>query len=297
MLAGGRTSCPDAARPLNDRRLWKSCLATNSTRSSKRRIRSAGSRWPGRCLLTPSLERSGSGCQLCPDRFAAHEPMGIAPRYDLVWLTPPGPGGGGGGGGAGGGQTKVVTPVHQVVRERLTVPTASESKLVETTKEPPPIEPLTIPATPLEIAPPVLNPTPSTETSPHPGFRGGGNGTSSWKRRRTVPGRVRAPAAEPVVVRTGQEAVCRFRSSFATPNQTTPRTRCVRRSRVWWFLECVVLPDGTIGNITIIKSLDKMFGLDQEAVKAARQWRFLPGRRLGQPVPVFVTLELVFTLR
>ena len=42
-------------------------------------------------------------------------------------------------------------------------------------------------------------------------------------------------------------------------------------------LECVVLPDGTIGNITIIKSLDKVFGLDQEAVKAARQWRFLPG--------------------
>ena len=62
-------------------------------------------------------------------------------------------------------------------------------------------------------------------------------------------------------------------------------------------LECVVLPDGTIGNITIVKSLDKVFGLDQEAVKAARQWRFLPGRRLGQPVPVFVTLEVVFTLR
>ena len=51
------------------------------------------------------------------------------------------------------------------------------------------------------------------------------------------------------------------------------------------------------GVIKVIKSLDKVFGLDHEAVKAARQWRFLPGRRLGQPVPVFVTLELMFTLR
>ena len=62
-------------------------------------------------------------------------------------------------------------------------------------------------------------------------------------------------------------------------------------------LECVVRPDGSVGDIQIVRSLDPTFGLDQEAVKAARQWRFRPGMRLGEPVPVLVTIELTFTLR
>jgi len=28
-----------------------------------------------------------------------------------------------------------------------------------------------------------------------------------------------------------------------------------------------------------------------------RTWRFVPGKRFGQPVPVIVTIELTFTLR
>jgi TonB family protein len=62
-------------------------------------------------------------------------------------------------------------------------------------------------------------------------------------------------------------------------------------------LECVVLPDGTVGSVTVKKSLDKTFGLDEEAIKAAKQWRFAPGTRLGEPVPVLVTIELSFALR
>ena len=63
------------------------------------------------------------------------------------------------------------------------------------------------------------------------------------------------------------------------------------------YLECIVLPDGSVGDIQVVKSLDTTFGLDQEAVRAAKQWRFVPGTRLGQPVPVIVTFELTFTLR
>ena len=37
--------------------------------------------------------------------------------------------------------------------------------------------------------------------------------------------------------------------------------------------------------------------LDDQALKAANKWRFLPGRRLGETVPVLVTIELTFTLR
>ena len=62
-------------------------------------------------------------------------------------------------------------------------------------------------------------------------------------------------------------------------------------------LECVVQPDGSVGNIKVVRSLDPTFGLDQEAVKAARQWQFAPGTRFGQPVPVLVTIEIAFTLR
>jgi TonB family protein len=47
----------------------------------------------------------------------------------------------------------------------------------------------------------------------------------------------------------------------------------------------------------VVRSLDPTFGLDQEAIKAARQWRFAPGTRMGQPVSVQITIELTFTLR
>ena len=62
-------------------------------------------------------------------------------------------------------------------------------------------------------------------------------------------------------------------------------------------LECVVLADGTVGRVDVVKSLDPTFGLDLEAVRAAKQWRFRPGTRFGEPVAVLVTIELTFTLR
>ena len=67
--------------------------------------------------------------------------------------------------------------------------------------------------------------------------------------------------------------------------------------RITVLLECVVLPDGTVGPVEVVRSLDSSFGLDQEAVRAAKQWRFRPGTRFGEPVSVLVTIELTFTLR
>jgi hypothetical protein len=40
-----------------------------------------------------------------------------------------------------------------------------------------------------------------------------------------------------------------------------------------------------------------VYGLDQQAVASAREWRFRPGTRLGEPVPVQVTLEIAFSIR
>ena len=63
------------------------------------------------------------------------------------------------------------------------------------------------------------------------------------------------------------------------------------------YLEMVVLPDGTVGDVRITRSLDPVFGLDEEAVKAARQWLFEPGTRFGEPVAILVNLALDFNLR
>jgi protein TonB len=62
-------------------------------------------------------------------------------------------------------------------------------------------------------------------------------------------------------------------------------------------LEAVVLADGTVGDVRVTRSLDATFGLDQNAINAVRRWRFLPGTRLGTPLPVIVSIELTFTLR
>lgn len=62
-------------------------------------------------------------------------------------------------------------------------------------------------------------------------------------------------------------------------------------------MEVVVLEDGTVGNVQVIRSLDSRHGLDEQAVKAMKQWRFDPGRKDGKAVPVLVNVEMTFTLK
>jgi TonB family protein len=58
----------------------------------------------------------------------------------------------------------------------------------------------------------------------------------------------------------------------------------------------VVRADGTVGDTNVTQSLDTKFGLDAEAVKAAKQWRFRPAMKSGKPVAVLVTIEIAFSL-
>lgn len=64
---------------------------------------------------------------------------------------------------------------------------------------------------------------------------------------------------------------------------------------VWLLI--VVTEKGDVGEVVVSKSLDKEYGLDEAAIKAARQWQFEPGKKDGKAVPVEVTLELTFTLK
>jgi TonB family protein len=61
-------------------------------------------------------------------------------------------------------------------------------------------------------------------------------------------------------------------------------------------LECVVGVDGTVSDVRILRSLDPVYGLDSESMKAAKQWTFEPGTKDGKPVPVLITLELAFRI-
>jgi TonB family protein len=62
-------------------------------------------------------------------------------------------------------------------------------------------------------------------------------------------------------------------------------------------LQCVVRRDGLCSDVTVIRSLDKTFGLDDEAVRAIREWRFQPGLHDGTPVAIRIKFDLRFALR
>jgi TonB family protein len=59
-------------------------------------------------------------------------------------------------------------------------------------------------------------------------------------------------------------------------------------------LRVIIGTDGKAHNINVQRSLG--MGLDEKAVEAVRQWRFDPGHKDGQPVPVEVSFEVSFRL-
>jgi TonB family protein len=62
-------------------------------------------------------------------------------------------------------------------------------------------------------------------------------------------------------------------------------------------LSVVVEDDGTVGSVTVTRSLDQKYGLDEQAVSAMKQWQFRPGTKDGKPVAVRVDVEMTFTLK
>jgi protein TonB len=76
-------------------------------------------------------------------------------------------------------------------------------------------------------------------------------------------------------------------------------TEAAKRERIQGVvvMDVVVLADGAVGNVNITRSLDTQYGLDDEAVKAVKQWRFHPGTKDGKAVPVQVEIEMSFKLK
>ena len=62
-------------------------------------------------------------------------------------------------------------------------------------------------------------------------------------------------------------------------------------------LQAVVLESGLVGDVEVVDSLDTVYGLDDQAIKAIRQWQFEPGTKDGKPVAVQVEVEFTFKLK
>ena len=200
---------------------------------------------------------------------------------ELIWLVDPGVGGGGGGG------NKVPEPPKKA---ELPVPKKPEPK-PEIDEEPP--EQTRIPAKTLPtvaaFVPGVLESIQVSASTGPGGGAGGGAGEGSG----LGPGSRGGIGGGPYRPGNGVENPQLL--SQVRPRYTAEAMRAKVQGVV--LLECVVQSTGVVGTCEVVRSLDSNFGLDQEALKAARQWRFRPGTRFGEPVDVFVSIELTFTLR
>jgi protein TonB len=220
----------------------------------------------------------------------------------LVFIPQEGPGGGGGGGG--NKNPEPPKKAELVGKEKITVPVVKppEPVVIDTKPEPPPEPMLNIPAKTMAMdtttTPGVLESTQPSAVSLGTGTGGGGGtgtgtGVGPGQGSGLGPGWGGNMGGGPYRPGNGVQLPRVIRE--VKPQYTADAMRAKVQGIV--LLECVVLPDGSVGQVEIVRSLDPTFGLDQEAIRAAKQWRFTPGTRFGEPVPVLVTIELTFTLR
>jgi protein TonB len=224
------------------------------------------------------------GARLVPEK--AYETLTERLPPDIVWIAQPGPGGG------GGGNPNPEPPKPAETVEPIAVPAVK------------PPDPTPVPVVPL-VEPPTMLPTETlTATlenaigamappSVSPGGRGAGDGAGPGKGDGVGPGSDRGAGGDVYRPGNGVESptlIRQVRPAY-TPDAVLARVQGTVG------LDCVVQPDGTVGPCEIAQPIRPAYGLDAEAIKAARQWRFRPGTRLGEPVPVLVRIELIFSLR
>jgi periplasmic protein TonB len=240
----------------------------------------------------------------------------------LVFLATPGPGGGGGGGGLREprpaprarlkGETRLKSPVTVTPRPVRPEP----AKRVETPPPPVPVpapKPDPPPPVPPAPTPPVVAPVVSSPadtedragvaTEPQASAPSQGQGTGGGSGTGNGTGMGEGNGAG-----IGDGSIAGFGGGPYRPGSgITPPTLQREVKPVYTddgrrrgiqgdvVMEVVVRADGTIGAVKILQGLGA--GLDQRAVDAVRQWKFLPARRQGTPVDVLVEIAVEFRLR
>lgn len=224
----------------------------------------------------------------------------------MVWLDATGPGGGGGGGG--NRMKDPPRPTEMPGRDATTIPAAKPRVLDSSnlpTREPNAVLPLLIPVASLASATDALPqagaigapPSPTLSHGPGDGNGAGtGHGPGDGSGRGPGLGDGRDGGFGGDVYRPGNDVTMPIEIRKGIPRYTTEAMRARIQGSI--LVECVVQPEGACTNIRVKRSaFSPAFGLDDEAIKAAADWRFRPGTRRGQAVPVIVTMEIAFALR
>jgi len=216
--------------------------------------------------------------------------------YDLVWLTESGPGGGGGGGG--NRRPEFPRRAEMPGKDQTTLPVSKsdESLGIEN-----PLQQLDIPsksfAAAIESVPGVIEGLPGLAISLGSGRDEGagighGAGIGPGNGPGLGPGQDGGTGED--VYRPGHGVTAPIVRHRETPQYTRDAVSARIQGSV--IVDCIVQVSGICSDIRVVRSLDRMFGLDAEAIRAARLWRFLPGTRMGRPVPVLVTIEIAFSI-
>jgi len=223
--------------------------------------------------------------QLLPDRFYEAVLPQRLPK-ELVFLVDPGPGGGGGGGNK---RPEPPPPAQLKGPDQITVPTLTppEQQFEPVNIEQPP-QPAAISAQPMAGATQIAIGAP-LGTGPIGSSRGPGDDGVGTEKGPNRPGTGVGPYLP------GNGVLPPRLRLKVDPQYSADAMRAKIQGMV--VVSAVVLPDGTVTDVRVIRSLDRSFGLDMKAIEAARQWRFFPGTRQGEPVPVLVNIELEFNLR
>lgn len=223
------------------------------------------------------------------------DPVRATPMPDLTWIQVAGPGGGGG----GGGNRMPEPPRKAEIVPRKPQAVVPPPKPRPEVTPPKPTPQMNIPAVTAEVElPGAMAQLPQTTIAQGTGTGGGGGtgtGTGVGGGAGSGYGDGSGGGTGGGVYREGNGVTGPRLIREVKPGYTSEAMRARVQGSVR--LDAVVLPDGSVGNVEITRSLDSTFGLDKEAIKAVKQWRFEPGRRLGQPVAVLVDIELTFTLR
>ena len=207
-------------------------------------------------------------------REAVAVTLARSPR--MIWIPDPRPAARG-----GGGRPQAARPA---VSE---TPTVHVLQPIPVIVEPPTLIPETV-SQPIAEAAPVIADAAVDAGAPRAGAGDGKNPGSGF-------GRDSGPGSGGEVYGIGNGVSAPIPLRRPPPAYTVDAMRARLQGVV--VLNCVVRPDGRCSDIRVMQSLDSMFGLDEQAVASAREWRFRPGERLGSPVPVLVTLEIAFNIR
>ena len=220
----------------------------------------------------------------------------------LVWLAEPGPGGGGGGGGNR-------TPDPPRVAERRGPDAITQAVIVPApidaamkpepapTMQAPEIAAQSLSASVQDLPGAVSAPSAATMSlgSGNGGGAGTGNGKGNGPGDGSGFGAGDGGGANGGAYQVGNGVT----SPMPIYQPKAAFTADAIRAKIQGtaILSCVVTPDGVCTDIEIVRSLDNKFGLDVEAIKNVKLWKWRPGMRLGQKVAVKVLCEIEFTIR